>query len=98
MDSGSQSPSDVLSISSGSNYDLTLQSTYDPEALVILEPQHMNHCVILHPEANTKESVTVLSAKKRMKLRHTKLITADGSLNETVNKSEMDTEDSTIQM
>jgi len=30
VDSGSQSPSDILSISSGSNYDLTLQSTYDP--------------------------------------------------------------------
>jgi len=25
----------------------------------------MNYCVILHPEANTKESVTVLSAKKK---------------------------------
>jgi hypothetical protein len=64
VDSGFQSPSDVLSISSGSNYD-AFQSTYDPQVLVISEPQHMNHCVILHPEANTKESVTVLSAKKR---------------------------------
>jgi hypothetical protein len=36
--------------------------------------------------------------KKGMKLRCTKLITADGSLNETINKNEMDTEDSAIRM
>jgi hypothetical protein len=58
----------------------------------------MNHRVILHSEANTKESATALSAKKRTKLRRTKIIIADVSLNEIVNKSEMDTEDSTIQM
>ena len=81
---GSQSPSDVLSISSGSNNDLALQSTYNPQAIVILEPQHMNHPVILHSDANTKESATALSAKTRRKLRRTKMITADGSLNETV--------------
>jgi hypothetical protein len=95
--SGSQSPSDVLSISFGSNNDLALQSTYNPQAIVILEPQHMNHPVILHSDANTKESAIALSAKTRRKLRRTKMITADGSLNETVNTSEMDTEDSTIQ-
>jgi len=33
-----------------------------------------------------------------MKLRCTKLIITDGSLNETVNKSEMDIKDSTIRM
>ena len=33
-----------------------------------------------------------------MKLQRTKLITADRSLNETVNKSEMDTEDLVIRM
>jgi hypothetical protein len=97
MDSGSQSPFDVLSISFGSNNDLALQSTYNPQAVVILEQQHMNHHVILHSEANTKESATTLSVKTRRKLRRTKMITADRSLNETVNKSEMDTEDSTIQ-
>jgi hypothetical protein len=36
--SGSQSPSDVLSTSFGSNNDLALQSTYNPQAIVILEP------------------------------------------------------------
>jgi hypothetical protein len=97
MDSGSQSPSDVLSISFGSNNDLALQSTYNPQAVVILEQQHMNHPVILHSEANTKESATTLSVKTRRKLRRTKMIKADRSLNETVNKSEMDTKDSTIQ-
>ena len=95
--SGSQSPSDVLSTSFGSINDLALQSTYNPQAIVILEPQHINHPVILHSDANTKESAIALSAKTRRKLRHTKMITTDGSLNETVNMSEMDTEDSTIQ-
>ena len=57
----------------------------------------VNHPVILHSDANTKESAIALSAKTRRKLRRTKMIKADRSLNETVNKSEMDTKDSTIQ-